>query len=102
MDTDESEKNGAAIDMGTEQSNLNLAQEVTKGPVVVHGKVYGYHGWSWSCYGVTESQVELQYCSRGPAGQPAAEDPEAEVVEEEAQEEDQAQQNGDGRVLIHS
>lgn len=99
MDADESEENGAAVEMRTKQGDLDLAQEPTKGPVVAHGKVHRHHGSDRGGDGVAEGQVELQRGSRGPAGQPAAEDPEAERVEKEAQEEDQAQEGSDGHVL---
>lgn len=77
-----------------------MAQKPTKGPVVAHGKVHRHHGSDWGGNRVANGQVELQYGSRGPARQAAAEDPHAEGVEEEAQEEDQAQEDGDGHVLV--
>ncbi len=99
MDADESEEDGAAIEMHTKQGNLDLAQELTKGPFVSHSERHRHHESDWGGDGVTEGQVELQCGSRGPAGQPAAEYPEAEGVEEETQEEDQAQKGDDGHGL---
>lgn len=99
VDADECEENGAAVEMRTKQGNLDLAQEMTKGPVVAHGKVHRHHGSDRGGDGVAEGQVELQHGARGPAGQAAAEDPEAEGVEKEAQEEDQTHECSDGSVL---
>lgn len=99
MNADESEKNRAAVEMRTQQGNLDLTQEATEGPVVAHGEVHRHHGSDGGGEGVAEGQMELQSGSRSPAGHTAAEDPQAEGVEEEAHEEDNAQENGDGHML---
>ena len=99
MDADESEEYSAAVEMRTKQGNLHLAQEPTKGPVVANGKGHRHHGSDRGGDGVADGQVELQRGSWGPAGHSAAEYPQAEDVEEEAQEEDQAHEDGDGHML---
>lgn len=99
MDADESEEYSAAVEMWTKQGNLHLAQEPSKGPVVANGKEHRHHGSDRGGDGIADGQVELQCGSWAPAGNSAAEYPEAEDVEEEAQEEDQAHEDGDGHVL---
>lgn len=100
MDADEGEEYGAAVKVYVQQGELGLTQQLLEVPVVPQGEVHGHHGSEGGGDGVAEGQVELQRGPRGPAGQPAAEDPHAEGVEDEAGQEDQAEEDGGGHGLV--
>lgn len=102
MEANEGEEYGAAIEMQTEQGDLDYTHELTKRPVVAHGEGHCYYGSDRGGDGVTEGQMELQCGSSGPAGKPAAEHPETEGIQDEAQEENQTHEGDDGHRLGRS